>query len=75
MTSIAGIDIVTVALLPTTITAMPAVISTIERRRIPSARLRRALSKRRRGSAPSHLSYSSSSVAFIAANAAADALP
>jgi len=75
MALIAGIDIVTVAVLPTTVAAAPAVVATIERRWIPSARLRRAPSRRRRGSAPSHPLYSSSSVASIAADAADDALP
>jgi hypothetical protein len=32
-------------------------------------------SRRRRGSAPSHLSYSSSSVTSVAADAATDAVP
>jgi hypothetical protein len=47
-----------------------AIVATIERWRIPSARRRRESSRRRRGSAPLHPSHSSSSVA-----AAADAVP
>jgi hypothetical protein len=43
-----------VFVLPTAVAAAPAVVATIERRRIPSARLRRAPSRQCRGSAPSH---------------------
>ena len=49
-----------------------AVVATIERRRIPSARRRREPSRRHRGLAPSHPLHSSSSVT---ANAVADAVP
>jgi hypothetical protein len=70
--SITGINIVAIAVLPTAIAAAPAVVATIERRRIPSARRRRESSRRRRGSAPSHPSHFSSSVA---ADAAAEAVP
>jgi hypothetical protein len=69
--SITGINIVAIAVLPTAVAATPAVIATIKRRRIPSARRRRELSRRCRGSLL-HPSYSSFSVA---ADAAADAVP
>ena len=42
---IVGIDIVAVAVHLTAVAVAPAVIVTIKRRRIPSARLRRALSR------------------------------
>ena len=64
-TLIAGIGIVTVAVLPTAISVAPVDVVTIEQWRIPSARLRRASSRWRWGSAPSHPSYSSSSVTSI----------
>jgi hypothetical protein len=70
--SITGIDIVAIAVLPTAVAVALAVVATIERRRIPSARRRRESSRRRRGSAPSHPLHSSSSVA---ADTAADAVP
>ena len=69
MTSIKGIDIVAVAVLPT------AIVATIEWKRILSARLRRTLSRRRHGSAPSHPSYSSTSVTSVAASAATHVVP
>jgi hypothetical protein len=47
--SITGIDIVAIAVLPTAVAAAPAVVATIERRRIPSARQRRESSRRCRG--------------------------
>jgi hypothetical protein len=70
--SIKGINIVTISVLPTAVAAAPAAFARIELRRIPSARQRSELSRRRRGSAPSHPSHSSSSVD---ANAVADAVP
>ena len=75
MTSIAGIDIVAVAVLPTAVAVVPAVIATIEQWRILYARLRRALSRWCRGLAQLHSSYSSTSIASIAADAAADVVP
>jgi hypothetical protein len=69
---ITGIDIVTIAALPTAVAVAPAVVAMIEQRRIPSARRRRESSRRRRRSAPSHPSHFSSSVA---ADAAAYAVP
>jgi hypothetical protein len=74
-TSIRDIDIVPIAVLPAAVAAAPAVVMAIERRRIPSARLRRVLSRRHRGLAPSHLLYSSSSMASTTANATVDAVP
>jgi len=71
-TSITGINIVPVAVLPTAGAAAPAVIATIEQRRILFSKLRRASSRRRQGLAPSHLSYSSSSFASAAADATDD---
>ena len=70
--SITGIDIVAIAVLPTPVAAAPAVVATIERRRIPSARRRRESSRQRGGSAPLHPLHSSSSVD---ADAVADAVP
>jgi hypothetical protein len=70
--TVTGIDIVAIAVLPTAVAASPAVIATIERRRIPSARRRRESSRRRRGLAPSHPLHSFSSVA---ADVATDAVP
>jgi len=69
--SIAGIDVVVVAGL----SRCCAVVVTIERRRILSARWRRESSRQRWGSALSHPSHSSSSVTSAATGAAADALP
>ena len=68
-TLITGIGIVTVAVLPTAISVAPIDVVTIKQWRIPSARLRRASSRWRWGSAPSHPSYSSSSVSSITTNA------
>jgi uncharacterized membrane protein YdfJ with MMPL/SSD domain len=52
--SITGIGIVAIAVLPTAVAAAPAVVATIERRRIPSARRRRESSRRRWGPASLH---------------------
>jgi hypothetical protein len=68
LTSITGINIVAITVLPTAVAAAPVVIAS----RPPSARRRRESSRRRQGSAPLHPSHSSSSVA---ADAAADAVP
>ena len=70
--SITKLDFISIKAKPTAGVAAPAVIATIEQRRILFSKLRRASSRWRQGLAPSHLSYSSSSFTSAAADATDD---